>query len=375
MCPGEPLAGFDLGDDQMSTHRSTAIAAIIPCYNGEAFLSQAIDSALAQQRPVSRVVVVDDGSTDSSIAIVEEYMSRGLPVESLRLPRNSGPGAARNMALRRIEEPFAAFLDADDVWMPNHCAVVASLLDRFPDAVLAYGDHRSLDGSAGRQPPSRPAGEPFDALVTLFGVNIVQQSAAIVRRDAVLAAGGYLPQMRHAEDFDLWLRLSALGPFVGSGIVSCFRREHENQVSRQASRMYEGAWSARRRAYERLQREAPDGRLLAKVDVALADALVFDYEEAWHSRDGRLVRFLLDSADDVDLPLLRAKHRQLTRRFQFYWPVWRAAAAVWDALRRGRAPAGRSRKQQDRAWHGNARQSGLPIDTGFADSASSSRPS
>jgi glycosyltransferase involved in cell wall biosynthesis len=209
----------------MSDSPATAIAAVIPCYNGALFLAEAIDSALSQTRPVARIVVADDGSTDDSYAIAESYAARGLPVVCLRVPTNRGPSFARNLALAHVREPYVAFLDADDVWSPTHCVETAALLDRFPEAVLASGNFRTFDATE-RLPPVFPVGQPFDARVPLFITNIVQQSATVVRREALVTAGGYAPEMRFAEDFDLWLRLARLGPFVGTGSVSCYRRRH-----------------------------------------------------------------------------------------------------------------------------------------------------
>ena len=132
----------------------TRVAVVIPCHNAEPFLRCAIDSALAQTRPVARVFVVDDCSTDQTARIAGGYASRGYPVVCLRTPANSGPGAARNLAIRAATEPLIGFLDADDVWEPSHCAEVCALLERFPTAVLAYGESVPLGGEA--PPPLDP---------------------------------------------------------------------------------------------------------------------------------------------------------------------------------------------------------------------------
>jgi len=307
----------------------TSVAAIIPCYNAAAFLAQALDSILAQTRPVSRVVVVDDGSTDDTVAIAEAYAGRGKPVVCLRTPRNGGPGAARNIGLLYVDEPVVAFLDADDVWTATHCEESMQLLERYAEAKLAFGCARTVGGSAPAARTLLPAG-PIDALWLLLTANVVPQSAALVWRQRALEVGAYREEMRHAEDYDLWLRLAERGPFVCTGTVSCLRGRHDGQATRDRAKMYAGAWAARQRLRQRFagSRSAAD---LARLDTTLASTCRHDLANAWRSRDRALVRAVLGHCAASGVPNLEGLLRHWERRVRFYWPVWRMAAAVWDA--------------------------------------------
>jgi glycosyltransferase involved in cell wall biosynthesis len=143
------------------------VSVIIPVYNGEAFLREALDSVFAQDYAPLEVIVADDGSTDSSAAIAESFEG----VTCLRLGRG-GVSRARNLAVEAAGGEFLAFLDADDVWMPGKTASQVALARAHPKAgfVLCHrvhkfeGDvpswfHGPIDGS-----PS-PAFEPSSWLV------------------------------------------------------------------------------------------------------------------------------------------------------------------------------------------------------------------
>ena len=94
---------------------SETVTVIIPVFNGEAWVRQAIDSARGQTVPPLEVIVVDDGSTDGTPAILAEY---GTKIRAIRTT-NEGVAAARNTGLRMAQGEFIAFLDADDVWHPR----------------------------------------------------------------------------------------------------------------------------------------------------------------------------------------------------------------------------------------------------------------
>src|SRR5665213_2910 len=91
------------------------VSVIVPAYNSECFIAEALKSVLVQGPSVIEVIVVDDGSVDSTCDIVRSF---GDPVRLIR-QENQGPAAARNNGLRRVRGDYIAFLDADDVWLPG----------------------------------------------------------------------------------------------------------------------------------------------------------------------------------------------------------------------------------------------------------------
>jgi len=186
---------------------SRLVSIIVPCHNGARFLPEALDSAFAQTHPAIEVIVVDDGSTDGTPAVLERYAGR---VRALRQP-NRGPSAARNAALEIARGDYIAFLDADDRFLPDKVARQAAVLDARPDVGLVYSGWRFID-EEGRVLPGegRPRGEG-DLLPGLVLGNPIHPLAALVRRPLVTEVGGFDETLWGCEDWDLFLRLSRRG--------------------------------------------------------------------------------------------------------------------------------------------------------------------
>ena len=124
------------------THAVPDVSVLMTVWNGEAYLREAIASVFAQQASVTwELIVVDDGSTDGSAAIVREFCLRDASrIRLLQHPggTNCGISASRNLALRAARAPVVAFLDCDDVFLPHHLHTQLDLLHRHPAAVLVY---------------------------------------------------------------------------------------------------------------------------------------------------------------------------------------------------------------------------------------------
>jgi glycosyltransferase involved in cell wall biosynthesis len=190
------------------------VSAIIPVFNGAATLRQAIDSALAQGSGRLELIVVDDGSTDSTPAIIESY---GTHIRQIR-QSNAGPAAARNAGVRNAQGQYLAFLDADDRWLPGMLDRAIVMLDSDPDCVMVYGnlfmvdsDGRSLGTSLIHHEYSHPPSME-EILQRMWPI---MPSAALIRRSAFDACGGFVEEFRGAgfEDAFLWLRLREQGHF------------------------------------------------------------------------------------------------------------------------------------------------------------------
>ncbi|MGH7842869.1 MAG: glycosyltransferase family 2 protein [Candidatus Binataceae bacterium] len=189
------------------------VSVVIPVFNGEAVIGAAVESALAQRFDDFEVIVIDDGSTDATLRVLEGYRSR----LQLLQQENRGPAAARNAACRVARGRYLAFLDADDTWMPDKLAACVPLLDRDGAAVLVFSDAIPVDG-CGRRLRESYAGELGRApsmadLLTRWWP--IVPSTAVLRRDAFVACGGFAEEFRGAgyEDPFLWLRMREQGEF------------------------------------------------------------------------------------------------------------------------------------------------------------------
>lgn len=204
------------------------ISVVVPVFNGERFLAEAIESVLAQTwRPIE-VLVVDDGSSDGSAAAAERF---GPPVQTLR-QEHRGPPAARNLGLRAARGDLVAFLDADDLWLPEKLARQAARFGARPDLDISMvhvenfwmpevADERRLLGD---HPLTRPLpGYVFDAI--------------LIRRRVFGAVGLLDERLPHGDCAEFLLRARQAGTveeLLPDLLVR--RRIHRGNASRAAGR-------------------------------------------------------------------------------------------------------------------------------------------
>jgi len=182
------------------------IAVVVPVRNGARFLGATLASVAGQTLLPQEVLVVDDGSSDGSAEVAERAGARVLRQD------NAGPGAARNRALAATRCELVAFLDADDLFLPDKLARQAQLLGASPDAVGVCTDAWLLGGSRDGQRRQKGRALPAELrFADLLQRNPVVTSSVLVRRAAVDLVGGFDedPVLIATEDYDLWLRMLA----------------------------------------------------------------------------------------------------------------------------------------------------------------------
>jgi glycosyltransferase involved in cell wall biosynthesis len=300
------------------------VSVVIPCYNAGAYLAEALASVAGQRRPAREVIVIDDRSTDDSVAIAQAHGARVL-----ELPANGGAAAARNAGIAAASSDVVAFLDADDYWAPDHLERVVALLDRFPDVGLAFGLERRFGAWTGEDVAYLPPETPVDAFWACLRRNPISNSGVVVRRAELVAIGGYDAGIRYAEDYDLWLRLSTRTRFACVDAVTCFHRGHSAQASRAAARIAEGAFRVRHRLWERGAFGPIDRGRYAAVMLEAWRALL---GETWRAADPE--RFDAALALGAYVPRSRRVERQW-RRMASLLPFWAAARAALRRVRNG----------------------------------------
>jgi len=204
------------------------VSVVIPTHNRAGLLSQTLDGVDRQTFRNFEVIVVDDGGTDRT----PELIGRHSATIHYIWQQQRGPAAARNRALSEAQGKLVAFLDSDDVWLPNFLAEVVGALQDAPHAALAYSDFRTIDYHGN---PLRGHTKPQhggDVTKPLFSTIFIHTSCVIARRQILLDAGGFNTSMKANEDYDLWLRLSLKHPFVSLPKPLCLRRTHNGSLSR-----------------------------------------------------------------------------------------------------------------------------------------------
>lgn len=230
----------------MAKESATRVSVIVPVFNRERYIEECLESILATRYPELEILVVDDGSTDSTPAILEEIRARaGEIVRVLHHPgrQNRGPSSSRNLALARAAGAYVCFLDSDDLMLSHRFTWAVPLLDRDRelDGVIEvtqvfFENDLQIDlwGNRPRRygPTVRaiaPADFPSECLLerrcSMHTSNILVRSRLFAR------AGIFRPANKRSEDFHLWLRMLACGRFAVGSIdrpVTLYRRHGEN---------------------------------------------------------------------------------------------------------------------------------------------------
>ena len=209
---GAPVGADALRPVTSLPFRAGFVSVVIPAHNSADTVVRAIESVFRQDYPAKEILVVDDGSTDATINVLSRYGGR---IQVIHSDLCQGASRARNIGVAAATGEFVAFLDADDEWLPGKLSAQVDVLGqeaRMPFAATAA----TLIGEDGRSMGllnnGRPPATGDDAWKTLLEYNYIATPTVLARRDAVLAASGFDPELPAGEDQDLWIRLALMGP-------------------------------------------------------------------------------------------------------------------------------------------------------------------
>lgn len=211
---------------------SISIAVVIPLYNKSPHIAGTLDSVLSQRVQPAEIIVVDDGSTDGSADVVLPYQRLGV---RLIQQHNSGVSAARNRGIEASTSQWVAFLDADDLWLPNHIECLLRVLQTYPDVGLVSTQHEILENGIRLRPRCAYAEGAVCRVDDFYrrfaaGLSLVNSSTACVRRDAVELIGGFPESIHIGEDIILWIKLFEQFGMAHIGTVSAvYQRDAVNR--------------------------------------------------------------------------------------------------------------------------------------------------
>ena len=217
---------------------------VIPLYNNEKFITRAIESVITQTKQDFEIIVVDDGSTDESARRVRE-----LKYDRIHLVQqsNAGPGSARNRGIQESHYDYIAFLDADDVFLPNHLEEIEKIIELFPHAALFSTKYSQVQDSLYQ---IKNISTSTFIKKTKFreysyireqqpGCGYVCSSCVAIKKQILLQMGGF-KNIPHGEDIELWIRLAL---------------EHDFAISTRVTALYIRGTGGIMEATERLNQE------------------------------------------------------------------------------------------------------------------------
>jgi hypothetical protein len=186
--------------------RAPRVSVVMPVFNGETYLADAVESVLRQTLHEVELVAVDDGSWDGSRAILQAFERADPRVRLVVNDQNLGVSGARNRGWRAARAPYIACLDADDIALPHRLSGQVAFLDAHPSVAAVGGAAITMDRAGRTISVRRYPRSPRAIRATLLRHNCLAHSAVTMRRSALEAVGGY--RFPCVEDYDLWLRLS-----------------------------------------------------------------------------------------------------------------------------------------------------------------------
>ncbi len=295
---------------------------IIPTFNRAALLREALDSIFAQTFTDYEVIVVDDGSTDDTSAVIAGYGNR---IRFFR-QENSGPGTARNLGIQNASGKYVAFLDSDDVWFPWALASYHEAIQRCGRPGLIAGNFLKFSQSDELKAVQKTGlqHQLFPDYYAAWQRNIdIVGCGVVVRTAAIASTAGFLKGMVNAEDSDMWMKLGTVSGFahLTSPAVFGFRQTPASvsktgartaagirqMVASEKAGAYPGGIGRRRERRQILTRHVRPASLGCLKECNWRDAWwLYRQSFLWHVCLGRL-RYL------VAMPLLYILHRLKAR--------------------------------------------------------------
>lgn len=203
-----------------------SISVIIPVYNGENFIKETIESVLAQSHKNLEVIVVDDGSNDNTIEIVEYF---GDKIQIFKMS-NSGVAAARNFGVTMAKGNWIAFLDADDIWAPRKLERQFRATRRYN---WSYTDTKFIGGANdGKLDSYFTKKHEGNVLEKLVQGNFISTSTVMIKRETFIQVGGFDEALRSIQDWELWVRVAKSNPIAYINEPLTMYRIHQSSTSR-----------------------------------------------------------------------------------------------------------------------------------------------
>ncbi len=211
-----------------------SVSVIIPVFNGEDVISSSIESVINQTYQADEIIVIDDGSTDSTKSIVARYAASVRYIYQ----NNAGPAAARNHGITSANSEFIAFLDSDDIWIPSKLEQqIRRFLQDDTIGLVASGYCFCSENMEHRKDYTvEKFSSKYISFKDLLSENYVGTSSAVVRRDCFEKVGYFDESMVFGEDWNLWLRIARQYKVAYVAAVLCKYREHDRSISSSRAR-------------------------------------------------------------------------------------------------------------------------------------------
>lgn len=218
------------------------VSVIIPTYNRARLIAETINSVLKQDYRDFEIIVADDGSTDNTKEILSPFQEKKF-VKFLRLPHFGNPAKVRNLAVQQSSGEYLAFLDSDDLWLPNKLSKQMRIFQKNPQLGLIYGDceffgDSKLKGKKIHSLTKPKRGSVYQDLFFNSNENYIPAPTVIITKKAWQKTGGFNENLTANDDYDMWLRIAKLFPIDYVEDVIAQYRWHATNLSNLSDKTY-----------------------------------------------------------------------------------------------------------------------------------------
>lgn len=213
------------------------ISVITPTYNRACFLSETINSVLDQNYSNVEHLIIDDGSTDNTRDVIRKFQKVGKVRYFYQ--NNCGQNIARNLGLKKARGEFICFLDSDDKFLPGKLSRSICAFNMHHEVDVVYGDYIFIDKNGNELNEKNMRRYSGNITEHLLRDNCVSMNTTMVRANSIRRAGGFSPNIRVADDFDLWLRMSVTSKFFYLPERLSAYRLMKNQISSNKEKRFE----------------------------------------------------------------------------------------------------------------------------------------
>jgi glycosyltransferase involved in cell wall biosynthesis len=204
------------------------VSVIIPTYNSEDYINEAIKSVLSQTYKNYEIIIVDDGSSDNTATLLKKYQGR----LKYFYQNNQGSAAARNLGLNNSSGEFIAFLDSDDVWFPEKLEKQVRIMKENPRLAFVFAAAYMVNESGEIVKCWDNKNEPTMDFKRLYEKNFICTSTVLLRRYCLERIGNFDENLKMSQDWDLWLRLAKKFEFKFICQPLINYRMHSNNITR-----------------------------------------------------------------------------------------------------------------------------------------------
>jgi glycosyltransferase involved in cell wall biosynthesis len=214
----------------------------MPCYNSEKYIGQAIESILGQKYTDFKLIIIDDGSTDNSVEIINKYAAEDTRIRLLKNGVNRGIVFTRNRGLEECQCDYMALMDSDDVAAPERLEKEVAFLDEHKDVIAVGGLYQLMDESGKLRPEKLKLTESDEEIrARMLFANVIANGTVLLRKEKIDQANiRYREHLHASEDYLFWCEVLNVGKICNIGEIFQYYRLHENSLEYRSERAEKG---------------------------------------------------------------------------------------------------------------------------------------